>query len=65
MHQLQSRAYAPSDASGNNEVEIFSSTNSRTSGGVIKTFQQDIDIDDYPEAIRYRKVFITLFSSHW
>ncbi|KAL3990839.1 Hamartin family protein [Acanthocheilonema viteae] len=55
MHQPQSKAFVPSDAFGNREVEIFSSTNSATSAGAVKTFPQDIDADN-TETIRYRKI---------
>ncbi|CAG9537894.1 unnamed protein product [Cercopithifilaria johnstoni] len=55
IHKPHSKAFVPSDAFGNREVEIFS-TNSAASAGVSKTFHQDIDIDDNPETIRYRKI---------
>ncbi|EJD75893.1 hypothetical protein, variant [Loa loa] len=53
MHQPQSFT---SDAFGNRNAEISSSTNSATNAGVIKSFQQGVDTDNNMETIRYRKI---------
>lgn len=56
IHQPQSEAFAPPDTFRNHEVEIFSSANSATSSGIIKSFQQGTGTDDNTETIRFRKV---------